>query len=158
MSRAPLAVASPLADYDAEDCLVLGIGNVARRDDGLGWAFLDRLEDAGLCPRATRERTYQLGLEHAELISRFARVLVVDATRDPAVASYRVERAVPRLESAFTSHALSLPTVLAIAQRCFGPVPEVTLLAIRGHAWDLRSGLTRRAADHLATTLAGRWE
>ena len=31
-----------------EEFLIIGIGNSGRRDDGLGWAFLEALEDLGL--------------------------------------------------------------------------------------------------------------
>ncbi len=143
-----------LDEYDAADCLVYGIGNVARRDDGLGWAFVDWLEETGRCSRAERVRGYQLQLEDADLLRRFRRVLFVDATRDPAVPSYRLERPTPRLESTFTSHALSVPSILATTQHCFGVLPDVQVLAIRGHAWNLASGLSSRAAHHLAAAIA----
>lgn len=154
MTLAPTSTGCLLDGYDAPDCLIYGIGNVARQDDGLGWAFVDWLEDTGRCSRATRVRGYQLQLEDAELLHRHRRVLFVDATRDTAVASYRLEVPMPRIESTFTSHALSVPTVLATAQACFGQVPETRLLAIRGHEWELATGLTGAASDHLAAAIA----
>ena len=69
---------SPLAEFNDERCLIHGIGNVARQDDGLGWAFIDWLEREGLCPRAQKIRHYQLFLEDADLLSRMDRVLFVD--------------------------------------------------------------------------------
>ena len=115
-----LAATCLLEEYDVPDALVLGIGNLARRDDGLGWAFVDWLESSRWCRRTELVRCYQLHLEDAELLSRKRRVLVVDATRDPTVASYRIDRPEPRLESTFTSHALSIPSVLATTLHCFG--------------------------------------
>lgn len=140
--------------FDRADCLIYGIGNVARRDDGLGWAFVDELEETGRCPNATLVRGYQLQLEDADLLCHYRRVLFVDATRDPTVASFRLERPEARLESSFTSHALTIPSVLAITEQCFGAHPEVVVLAIRGHAWNLAHGLTTRASHHLAAAIS----
>ena len=154
MTIAPASTGSLLDGYDAPDCLIYGIGNVARQDDGLGWAFIDWLEESGRCPRATLVRGYQLQLEDAELLRRHRRVLFVDATRDPAAAPWRLETPDPRLESSFTSHALSVPTVLATVQTCFGQLPETCVLAIRGYEWELAEGLTAAASDHLAAAIA----
>jgi hydrogenase maturation protease len=145
---------SLLAEYDDPSCLIYGIGNVGRPDDGLGWAFIDWLEDHGCCPRAQAYRGYQLHLEDADLISRASRVLFVDSTKDPAVGSYELQRPQPRLDISFTSHAISIPSVMATSQRCFGRVPDVRVLAIRGYEWELTIGLTPRAADNLDHAVA----
>lgn len=154
MSVDTTAATCLLDEYDAPDCLIYGIGNLARRDDGLGWAFVDWLEANDRCTRATLVRRYQLQLEDADLITRYRRVLFVDATRDPAVAAYRLEWPEPRMESTFTSHALSVPSVLATSRHCFGTLPDTCVLAIRGHAWDLAVGLTDAATEHLAAAVA----
>lgn len=143
---APLA----LSDYDHADCLIYGIGNIGRQDDGLGWAFIDWLEASGLCPRAETLRHYQLQLEDADLISHKRRVLFVDATRDAAVAHFRVEAMAPHMDFSFTSHAISIPAIMATCRQCFGRLPEVRLLTIRGYSWELRQGLTPRAHNNLA--------
>lgn len=138
---------------DSPDCLIYGIGNAGREDDGLGWAFIDRLEGYAHKPRACLRRTYQLNLEDADLISRYARVLFVDATKDPAVESFAVSRPEPMLDFSFTSHAMSVPTILATARQCFERVPDAYLLAIRGYQWELRQGLTRAAERNLDSAL-----
>ena len=129
--------------------LICGIGNVGRQDDGLGWAFIDRLEAHRRRPHADLRCAYQLNLEHADLISRFARVLFVDATKDPLVSSFALTRPEPKLDFSFTSHAISVPSILATVQQCFGYVPEVHLLAIRGYEWELQTGLTEAAEQNL---------
>ena len=135
--------------FDSTDCLIYGIGNCGRRDDGLGWAFIDRVEDGALAPRAQLRRTYQLMFEDADLISHYARVLFVDATKDPAVHTFEVSRPEPELDLTFTSHALSVPAILATTLTCFDYLPECHVLAIRGYEWDLRQGLTDAAAANL---------
>jgi hydrogenase maturation protease len=144
----------PTLDYfDDPSSLIYGIGNIGRQDDGLGWAFIDRLETHQRHAHADLRRTYQLNLEDADLISGFARVLVVDATKDPAVASFALTRPEPKLDFSFTSHALSVPSILATAKQCFGQVPEVYLLAIRGYKWELQMGLTEPAQHNLSDSL-----
>ncbi len=137
-----------IEEYVAPGGLVVGIGNVGRQDDGLGWALVDALEASGHPGELVR--AYQLQLEDADLVSRFARVLFVDSTKDPEVATYSLTRPTPRLEVAFTSHALTVPTVLETCRHCFGRLPEVRLLAIRGYSFELVEGLTRDAAANLA--------
>ena len=139
--------------FNDPSSLIYGIGNVGRQDDGLGWAFIDRLETREPPPRATLHRNYQLNLEDADLIRGFARVLFVDATKDPGVSSFALTRPEPKLDFSFTSHAISVPSVLATAQQCFGYVPEVYLLAIRGYEWELQMGLTEPAEHNLSDSL-----
>ena len=143
----------PLGFFDDPSSLICGIGNVGRQDDGLGWEFIDRLEADDRRPQAELRRAYQLHLEYADLISSFARVLFVDATKDGSVSSFALTRPEPKLDFSFTSHAISVPSILATAQQCFGYVPEVYLLAIRGYEWELRTGLTKRAEQNLRASL-----
>ncbi|HCQ67016.1 MAG TPA: Ni/Fe hydrogenase, partial [Rhodobacteraceae bacterium] len=138
-----------LADYDNEGCLIHGIGNVGRQDDGLGWAFVDWLEAEGLCPRAEKIRHYQMFLEDADLLSRMDRVLFVDASKEAGLDSVRLDPVAARYDLSFTSHALTIPAVMAICRQCFDRVPEVRLLSIRGYSWDLTEGLTPEAQANL---------
>lgn len=147
---------SPLPNlefFNDPSSLVYGIGNVGRQDDGLGWAFVDRLEAREPLPRAVLHRNYQLNFEDAYLISEFARVLFVDATKDPTVSSYSLTRPEPKMDFSFTSHAISVPSILATAKQCFGYLPDVYLLAIRGYAWELQMGLTVPAEQNLCDSL-----
>jgi len=142
-----------LADFNHPSCLIYGIGNVGRQDDGLGWAFVDWLEGESLCPQAELMRHYQLHLEDADLISRKKRVLFVDATKAPDVDSFRLEQVEPKIDFSFTSHAMSIPTIMATCEQCFQYVPEVTLLTIRGYEWALQLGLTPQAEQNLKVAM-----
>ena len=145
--------APSLAYFNHPDALICGIGNVGRQDDGLGWAAIDWIEDSGLVPQAECLRLYQLQLQDAEDLSRKSRVLFVDATQDEAVASFEWQRPLPRQDYSFTSHAISVPALMATCQTCFGRLPEVFVLAIRGHEWELEQGLSLRAQRHLEAAL-----
>lgn len=143
-----------LSDFNESDCLIYGIGNIGRQDDGLGWAFIDWLEEAGHCPEAELMRHYQLHLEDADLISHKRRVLFVDATKEPEVSAYALQQVEPRLDFSFTSHAISVQAVLATCQQCFDRVPEVHLLTIKGFDWELKQGLSVQARQNLAQATA----
>ena len=130
-----------LDDFDNDSCLIYGIGNVGRQDDGLGWAFVDWLEAEGLCSSAEMHESYQLLLEDAELISNKERVLFVDATKDTSVATFSLERAAPKMDFSFTSHAISIPAIMATCLQCFERLPVVHVLAIRGYRIRTRIGV-----------------
>lgn len=138
-----------LADFDQPSALIYGIGNIGRQDDGLGWAFIDWLEEQGLCPQADLMRHYQLQLEDAELISHKERVLFVDASVEAELESFELRRVEPRLDYSFTSHAISIASIVATCRTCFGRTPEVYVLAIRGHEWELQLGLSPGAQRNL---------
>jgi hydrogenase maturation protease len=138
-----------LDDFDDDSCLIYGIGNVGRQDDGLGWAFVDWLQAEGLCSNAEMQRNYQLLLEDAELISNKERVLFIDATKDTSVASFALQRAAPKMDFSFTSHTISIPAIMATCQQCFHRLPVVHVLAIRGFEFELEIGLTRAAQQNL---------
>ena len=94
-------------------------------------------------------RGYQLLLEDAELISNKERVLFVDATKEASVASFTVGRAAAKMDFSFTSHAVSIPAIMATCQQCFQRLPEVHVLAIRGFEFELAMGLTPAAQRNL---------
>jgi hypothetical protein len=79
--------------------------------------------------------------------------LFVDATKDPAVESFSLSCPQPKLDFSFTSHALSVPAILATTQQCFEHVPDAYLLAIRGYEWELQQGLTSSAQHNLGHSL-----
>jgi len=135
--------------FNHEDALIYGIGNIGRQDDGLGWAFIDWLDASGRCAKAELLKFYQLNLEDADLISHKQRVLFIDASKDATVDSFRLYQAVPKMDFSFTSHAMSVETIMATCGQCFGRVPEVYVLAIRGYEWELQIGLSAAAENNL---------
>ncbi|PCI07938.1 MAG: Ni/Fe hydrogenase [Gammaproteobacteria bacterium] len=149
MSTLAEEIAVTLADYNDASCLIYGIGNVGRQDDGLGWAFIDWLEDNDICPKADRDCHYQLHLEHADLISYKKKVLFVDATKASDVETFKLERVESKIDHSFTSHAISINAIMNTCQACFDYVPEVQLLTIKGYEWELELGLTKQADYNL---------
>ncbi|MDD1780709.1 hydrogenase maturation protease [Enterovibrio sp. ZSDZ35] len=135
-------------DFD----VIYGIGNIGRQDDGLGWAFIDAIEpDAASHQKLVRH--YQLFFEDVDLIRRHKRILFVDATKDVTTSQYRMERVLPKLDDSFTSHAISVQSILAMCHQCYQAHPDVWLLTIRGNSWELSLGLTPMATQNLALAL-----
>ncbi len=138
-----------LADYNNATSLIYGIGNVGRQDDGLGWAFIDWLEEESICPKAELMRHYQLHLEDADLISYKKQILFVDATKAPDVESFQLEKMEAKMDFSFSSHAISISSIMATCRQCFDKVPDVQLLTIKGYEWELQLGLTEKAKQNL---------
>lgn len=147
-----------IASFD----LIYGLGNVGRQDDGLGWAFIDALEtpEAKDLLRAEAElvRHYQLFFEDVDLLRRHERALFIDATKASDVERYGLGRPEAKLDHSFTSHAISVSSILAICEDCYQVYPEVWILGIRGYSWELELGLSgqaRRNLDKALTELVG---
>jgi len=143
-----------LADYNNASSLIYGIGNIGRQDDGLGWAFIDWLEEESICPKAELMRHYQLHLEDADLISYKKQVLFVDATKAIDVESFQLEKMEAKMDFSFSSHAISIPSIMATCRQCFEKVPDVQLLTIKGYEWELQLGLTEMAKRNLDASTA----
>jgi hydrogenase maturation protease len=132
--------------------ILLAIGNDARQDDGLGWAYARALEAQGRFEGAVEYR-YQLQIEDADLIAQYDTVIFVDASKETLPGGYVFARLEPALEFAFSTHALSPAAVLALCETVYGRCPEAWLLAIGGEAWELAFGLSAAGEQHLAAAL-----
>jgi hydrogenase maturation protease len=127
---------------------IYGIGNIGRQDDGLGWAFIEGLESS-LPSGVETFRNYQLNIEDAEIISHYPQVLFVDATKSDEVETFRCRRVEPHASVAFSSHFLSMESVLALCQNIYHQSPLTHVIEIRGYAWELQQGLTAQAQHNL---------
>lgn len=128
--------------------ILLAIGNSGREDDGLGWAFADWLEATGRFA-GDIERRYQLQVEDADLISRYERVIFVDASREGPAQGFAWRRTRSAAQFAFSTHALAPGTVLKLAADLYGACPEAWTLAIAGERWELGEGLSEGAEENL---------
>lgn len=136
----------------AEELLVIGIGNAGRGDDGLGWAFLDRLQEAGDFAGPCEYR-YQLQVEDAELVSRAAQVVFVDACQQTLSRGFELRGCQPRRNFEFSTHALAPEAVLQLCASLYGRAPQAEVLAIEGREWDLGADLSAAARRHLRDAL-----
>ena len=133
--------------------LVIGIGNSGRRDDGLGWAFLDHLSSLEEF-EGDLEYRYQLQVEDAEMISKFEKVVFVDATKDLWPDGFSINRLVKKKSESFTTHAVAPSHILYLCGDLYDIEPESYMLAISGHEWGLKLGLSEKANNNLTKAIS----
>lgn len=128
--------------------LLIGIGNLSRGDDGLGWALLEAV--APFCPPDySLEYRYQLMLEDAELLSRFDRVLFADASMAPIPDGAALERCTPRADAHISTHRADPAALLYLCETLYSHQPEAWLLAMQGFSWELGDHLSAQAETSL---------
>ena len=134
------------------ETILFGIGNSGRSDDGLGWAFLDRIQqDSGF--RGRIEYRYQLHVEDAALISRAEHVIFVDSYKGELPDGFQWEPCRPSGDFEFTTHVLPPRAVMYICEDLYGKSPRADVLMIQGSSWDLRIGMSPEAEFHLDRAL-----
>ena len=130
---------------------LIGIGNSGRKDDGLGWAFLDQLAQKN--PPADLHYRYQLQIEDAELIARYEQVIFIDAHRGELQGGYSLSPLQPSPVAGFTTHQLSPGALLYLCENLYQSHPEAQVLAIAGQDWGLGLGLSAAARQNLRRAL-----
>ncbi len=137
--------------YECKSILI-GIGNSGRQDDGLGWAFLDKISPK-LPPNFVVEYRYQLQIEDAELISHYDQVFFVDAHKQILENGFVIEKCFPKETHHFSSHALPPETILYLAESVYDKNLESYLIGISGENYELEIGLTENALINLNQAL-----
>ena len=129
--------------------LVIGYGNNSRRDDGVGWRVVERVQELGL-PDVECLTLHQLEVDLAETVLEHDRVIFVDAAIPEA--SQLITRAA--VQANFQSHAvahyLTPADLLALSRLLYGAAPAGELFSIRGTDFNFGDELTpavARAAD-----------
>ena len=135
-------------DLNQKNTLLIAIGNSARSDDGLGWAFLDHLRQSKRF-LGKSVYCYQLQVEDAEMISHYPRVIFVDAWTNDSEHCFAWEKTEAQNDFTFTTHALTPESVLFLCQDLYQQSPQAYTLKIRGKEWELEEGLSDRARSNL---------
>ncbi len=131
----------------SDKIIILGIGNNGRQDDGLGWMFLDFLEEQN--SDIDIEYRYQLQIEDADLISNYDTVIFVDATKEETEEGFYLEPCHPSEKYSFSTHALEPETVLYLSDKLYNHNPDASIFAIQGYEWELQIGLSKKASKNL---------
>ena len=132
--------------------LLIGFGNPARRDDGLGPALAAAVERLQI-PDVTVEQAYQLTVEDSIALGEHDAVVFADAAAvGPAPFDFGPVEPDPTLP--WTSHVLEPKALVALAERLSGRRPEAYLLGIRGYDFDVfDERLSEAAEQNLAAAL-----
>ncbi|MFO7674259.1 MAG: hydrogenase maturation protease [Lutibacter sp.] len=128
--------------------LIIGIGNNTRQDDGLGWKFLELLENNGFTVDNLVYK-YQLMVEDAELISEFDAVIFVDACKSELENGFDFERIYPAEEVSFSTHSVPPNQILNLCETLYAKKPKAYLMKIQGYQWNIEIGLSKKAKTNL---------
>lgn len=151
----PPETSSPAAGSSARPILLYGYGNPGRQDDGLGVALVEQLEawaKAERIPGLVFDTNYQLNAEDALAVAESRTVVFVDATGE-GVEPFVFRRLEPQATIAFSTHAMSPESVLALAAELYDEKPPAWLMAIRGYEWEPNAPPTPAAQTNLAAAL-----
>ncbi len=141
--------------------LLLGVGNVLRRDDGFGVRAAEQMAGFGLSPEIAVCDAGTVGLEAARLLERRKLVVVVDAIDADAAPGtvFRLapEQLRPYVNSAVSLHDLHLLDALNETRLVETSPEEVVVLAVQGGDWSAGIGLSPavEAALEKVVRLAG---
>ena len=140
--------------------LVIGFGNLYRRDDGVGHVIVNALRaQLGRQPLGEDEDglddlghgldsvvLHQLVPELAEVVSGYDLVIFVDAHVGAIPEEVREEHLVACYKSATVFHQLHPCTVLAMAGDLYGCPVRGVLISIKGHDFDFGDQLSPQTA------------
>jgi len=135
--------------------LLYGYGNPGRQDDGLGNAFIDRIEDwinENKLDNIELDSNYQLNIEDAEAISDKDLAIFIDASVEE-LTDFCVTRVTEESEVTYTTHAASPGYIVDLCQQIYSKVPPTYLIHIKGYEWAFKEGLTEQAIENLEKAL-----
>lgn len=143
-------------------CLLIGIGNPGRGDDGLGPALLERVQGmAARCDGLLECLTVlQLQPEHALDLDGRRAVLFADASTALPAGEVQLAALVPDGRPAhWTSHALRPEALLGLCARVGVTAAPAWVLALGGTQFELGTGISEPARPALerALPLVQRW-
>ena len=146
------ATAQAVRPEPGPDTLIFGIGNCGRSDDGLGWAFLDRIsaDDDFDFPVEYR---YQLQVEDAAQVACVKHVIFVDSYAGDLPGGFRWQRCETSEDFQFTTHVLPPRGVMFYCKDIFGKSPRADILTISGREWGLRNSMSEAARNNLENAL-----
>ena len=132
--------------------LLIGYGNPARGDDGIGPAAAEAVGSWQL-PHVTVDSAYQLTVEDAAAVAEHDVVLFVDASVAASEPFY-FQPVDPAGAPGFSTHSVEPGAVMALARELFGAGAAGYVLGIRGYDFgEFRESLSDHAARNLAAAL-----
>lgn len=137
---------------EISNIILIGIGNTGRGDDGLGWLFLNRIEE--LYPGSFDiEYRYQLQVEDAALICNYDEVLFIDATVEEISGGCVLKQCKPASSYYYSSHMQSPEAILYLAETLYDKSPKTFVMQITGYEWELGNKPNKKALINLGKTL-----
>lgn len=140
--------------------LVLGLGNVSRRDDGFGWHVVNEvrrqlgratlgLTDDGIDDLGQEVDAIflpQLSSDLADLIAEYHRLVLVDVRVGGEMRVDIESITAEVLGSRLLTHDMLPAELLALARTLYGTAPEAFVVSVPGIDFDFGVGLSPRVA------------
>jgi hydrogenase maturation protease len=131
-----------------EKLLLIGFGNPAREDDGLGPAVAREIESLCL-DGVSVDMNYQLSVEDSAAVAEHDVVIFVDASVEDAE-PFSFTRVEPKRQESFSSHSVSPQAVLGLAIDLFDARTDAYLLAVRGYSFEMfKEEMTAKARENM---------
>lgn len=131
-----------------DNTLIIGIGNNTRQDDGLGWSFIELLEKNNFNSNNLVYK-YQLMVEDAEIISKYKKVVFVDACTSILNNGFAIEPISASQKVQFSTHSVPPEQILNLCQTVYDKNPSAILIKIQGYHWDFEINLSEQAKTNL---------
>ncbi|HPI41726.1 MAG TPA: hypothetical protein PLJ21_13030, partial [Pseudobdellovibrionaceae bacterium] len=106
------------------------------------------------------ESNYQLNIEDALLISEYDLVIFIDASQEShsdsenLSSSFRIREIRPSDEVAFSTHAMSMSSVLGFCSELYGKNPKSFLITLPGFSWEISDEMSIQANKNLESSFA----
>ena len=132
--------------------LLIGFGNPAREDDGLGIAVAETVEKMGI-EGVTVDSNYQLTVEDAATITEHDIVIFADASID-GEEPFSFSEITPSDNPQMDSHSMEPDSLMGLAKEVFNAKTEGYILGIRGYSFSMfTETMTKKALENLEKTL-----
>jgi hydrogenase maturation protease len=131
--------------------LIYGYGNPGRQDDGLGNAFVDRMEQwaqENEIEGIAFDSNYQLNIEDAAEIAEYDLVIFADASTEE-IDDFILTPVDASTQVTFTTHAASPGYIVDLCKQIYKRTPAAFLMHIRGYEWSFKEGLSPSAVANL---------
>jgi hydrogenase maturation protease len=128
--------------------LLIGFGNPARADDGLGPALAEEIESKNI-PDVTVETDYQLTIEDSTQVAKHDIVIFADASVNCAE-PFTFQAVKEKKTNSFSGHSVEPAEVMALAENLFKSKAKGYVLGIRGYEFEqFEEKLTKKAKINL---------
>jgi len=137
--------------------LIYGYGNPGRQDDGVGVAFAESLRHWAAAENLANlsfEVNYQLVPEDALTLAAVDIVIFADASGEEGIDAYAFSPLTPVDTIAFTTHAMTPESILALCEELYDKNPKAFLMRLRGYSWEPAATTTEKAGENVTAALA----
>jgi hydrogenase maturation protease len=129
--------------------LLIGFGNPACGDDGLGPALAEIIESRNF-PSVTVDCDYQLTVEDSNQAAQNDIVIFADASVNCGE-PFSFEPVIAKESESFSSHSVEPCEVMGLAEKLFNSTAKAYMLCIRGYDFEqFKENMTEKAKSNLA--------